>query len=83
MAIKGEKVETVIYFLFLGPKITVDGECSHEIRRHLHLGKKAMTDFDSMLKRKDIPLLITVHIVKATVFIVVMYGCWIIKKAQH
>ena len=81
--IKGEKVETVTYFLFLGPKITVDGECSHKIRRHLHLGKKAMTDLDSILKRKDITLLITVQRVKATVFPVVMCGCWIVKKAQH
>ena len=81
--INGEKVETVTYFLFLGPKITVDGECSHKIRRHLHLGKKAMTDLDSILKRKDITLLITVQRVKATVFPVVMCGCWIVKKAQH
>ena len=81
--IKGEKVETVTYFLFLGSKITADGNCSHEIRRRLHLGKKAMTNLDSMLKRKDITLLIKVHIVKATVFPVVMYGCWTIKKAQH
>ena len=81
--IKGEKVETVTYFLFLGSKITADGNCSHEIRRRLHLGKKAMTNLDSMLKRKDITLPIKVHIVKATVFPVVMYGCWTIKKAQH
>ena len=81
--IKGEKVETVTYFLFLGSKITADDDCSHKIRRRLHLGKKAMTNLDSMSKREDITLPIKVHIVKATVFPVVMYGCWTIKKAQH
>ena len=81
--IKGEKVETVTYFLFWGLKITADGDRSHKIRRRLHLGKKAMTNLDSMLKKKkkDITLLTKVHIVKATVFPVVMYGCWTIKKA--
>ena len=68
---------------FLGSKITADDDCNHEIRRRLHLGKKAMTNLDSMSKREDITLPIKVHIVKATVFPVVMYGCWTIKKAQH
>ena len=71
--------------IFLGSKITADGDCSHEIKRHLLLGKKAMTNLDSLLKSRDIILLIKVHIVKAMVFPVVMYGCesWMIKKAEQ
>ena len=69
----------------MGSKITVDGDCSHEIKRCLLLGRKAMTNLDSVLKNRDITLLIKVHIVKATVFPIVMYGCksWTIKKAEH
>ena len=72
-------------FIFLGSKITADGDCSHEIKRHLLLGRKAMTNLDSVLKSRDISLPTKVHIVKATVFPVVMYGCkrWTIKKAEH
>ena len=72
-------------FLFLGSKITVDGACSHEIRRCLLLGRKAMTNLDSVLKSKDTTLLTKVHLIKAMVFPVVMYGCerWTIKKAEH
>ena len=73
--IDGEKVETVTDFLFLGSKITADGDCSHEIKRHLLLGRKAMTNLDSVLKSKDIILPTKVHIVKATGFPVVLYGC--------
>ena len=82
---KGEKVETVTNFIFLGSKITADGDCNHEIIRCLPLGRKAMTNLDSILKRRDITLPTKVHIVKAMVFPVVMYGCesWIIKKAEH
>ena len=82
--IEGEKVEAVTDFLFLGSKITVDGDCSHEIRRRLLLGRKAMTNLDSVLKSKDITLLTKVHIVKAVVFPVVIYGyeSWTIKKAE-
>ena len=82
--IDGGKVETVTDFLFLGSKITADVDCSHEIKRHLLLGKKAITILDSILKSRDITLLIEVHLVKAVVFPVVMYGCesWIIKKAE-
>ena len=82
---KGEKVEAVTDFLFLGSKITVDGDCSHDIKRHPSLGRKAMINLDSILKRRDIPLLTKVHIVKAMVFPVVVYGCesWTIKKAEH
>ena len=69
-----EKVEEVTDFLFLGPKITVDGDCSHKIRRRLLLGRKAMTKLDSVLKSKDITLLAKVHVVKAMVFPAVMYG---------
>ena len=81
----GETVEAVTAFLFLGSKITVDGDCSHELRRRLLLGRKAMTNLDSVLKSKDITLLTKVHIVKAMVFPVVMYRCesWTIKKAEH
>ena len=80
-----ETMETVTDFIFLGSKITVDGDCSHEIKRHLLLGRKAMTNLDSILKSKDITLLTKVHIVKAMVFPVVNYGCdsWAIKKAMH
>ena len=83
--IDGETVETVTDFIFLGSKITADGNCSHEIKRCLLLGRKAMTNIDSILKTSDITLLTKVHPVKATVFPVVMYGCesWAIKKAEH
>ena len=72
-------------FIFFGSKITVDSDCSHEIKRHLLLGRKAMINLDSVLKSRDIALLTKVRIVKAMVFPVVMYGCesWIIKKAEH
>ena len=73
--IDGETVETVRDFIFLGSKITADGNCSHEIKRHLLLGRKAMTNLDSVLKSRDITLPIKVHLVKAMVFLVVMYGC--------
>ena len=80
----GENVETVADFIFLGSKITVDCDCSHEIRRCLLLGRKAMTNLDSVLKSRDITLPTKVHLVKAMVFPVVMYGCesWTIKKAE-
>ena len=84
--IDGEKVETVTDFIFLGSKITVDSDCSHEIRRHLLLGGKAMANLNSVLKSRDITLLTKVHnIVKAMVSPVVTYGCesWTIKKAEH
>ena len=82
--IEGEKVETVADFIFLSSKITVDGDCSQEIKRHLFLGRKTMTKLDSLLKSRDITLLTQVHIVKAMVFPVAMYGCesWTIKKAE-
>ena len=78
-------MEAVTDFLFLGSKITSDGDCSHEIRRQLLLGRRAMTKLDSVLKSKDIILLTKVHLVQAMVFPVVMYGCesWTIKKAEH
>ena len=78
-------MEKVTDFIFLGSKITVDSDCSHEIKRCCLLGRKAMTNLDSVLKSRDITLPIKVHIVKATVFPVVMYRCesWIIKKAEH
>ena len=78
-------METVKDFIFLGPKITADGDCSHEIIRHLLLGRKAMTNIDSILKNRDITLPKKVHLVKAIVFPVVLYGCesWTIKKAEH
>ena len=82
----GETMETVRDFIFLGSKITADGECSHEIKRRLLLGRKAMTNLDNMLKSlRDITLSTKVYIVKAIVFAVVMYGCesWTIKKAEH
>ena len=83
--IDGETMETVKYLIFLGSKITADGDCSHEIKRHLLLGRKAMTNLDSMLKSRDITLETMVHLVNAMVFPVVMYGCesWTIKKAEH
>ena len=79
------KQETVRDFIFLGSKITADGDCSHEIKRHLLLGRKIITSLDSILKSRDITLPIKVHLVKAVVFPVVMYGCesWAIKKAVH
>ena len=85
MANRGEKVETLTDFIFLGSKITVDGDCSHEIKRCLPFGSKAMTNLDSTLKRKDIILLTKIHIIKAVVFPVVMYRCesWTIRKAEH
>ena len=73
--IDGETMETVTDFIFLGSKITADGDCSHEIKRHLLLGRKVMTSLDSILKSRDIILPTTVHLVKAMVFPVVMYGC--------
>ena len=73
--IDGEAMETVKDFIFLGYKITADGDCSHEIKRHLLLGRKAMTNLDSIFKSRDITLPTKVHLVKATVFPVVMYGC--------
>ena len=83
--IEGEKVEAVTDFLFLGSEITADDECSHEIRRRLLLGRKAVTNLDSVLKSKNITLPTKVRIVKAVVFPVVMNGCesWTIKKAEH
>ena len=83
--IEGEKVEVVTDFLFLGSKITANGDCSHEIRRWLLLSWKTMTNLDSVLKSRDITLPAKVCIVKAMVFPVVMYGCesWTIKKAEH
>ena len=83
--IDGETVETVSNFIFGGSKITEDGDCSHEIKRHLLLRRKPMTNIDSLLKRRDITLLTKVSLVKALVFPVVMYGCesWTIKKAEH
>ena len=82
--IDGEIMETVRDFIFLGSKITTDGDCSHEIKIHLLLGRKAMTNLDSILKRKDITGPTKVHLVKALVFPVVMYGCesWTIRKAE-
>ena len=83
--IEGEKVETVADFIFLGCKITADGDCSHEIKRRLLLGRKVMTNLDSVLKSRDITLPTKVLLMKAMVFPVVMYGCksWTIKKAEH
>ena len=83
--IDGEILETVTYFIFLGSKITADGDCSHEIKRHLLLGRKAMTNLDSILKSRDITLPTKIHIDKAMVFPLVMYGCesWTIKKAER
>ena len=83
--IDGEIVETGVDFIFLGSKITADGDCSHEIERHLLLERKVMTNLDSILKSRDISLSTKVHIVKAMVFPVAMYGCqsWSIKKSEH
>jgi len=83
--IDGEPVETIADFVFLGSKITADGDCSHEIKRHLLLGRKVMTNLDSILKSRDITLPTKVRLVKAMVFPVVMYGCdsWIVKKAER
>ena len=83
--IDGETMETVTDFIFLGSKITADGDCSHEIKRPLLLGRKAMDNLDSIFKSRDITLLTKVHLVKAMVFPVVVYGCegWTIKKAEH
>ena len=83
--IDGETVEIVSDFILGGSKITVDGDCSHEIKRHLLLGRKVMTNLDSMLKSRDITLPTMVHLVKAMVFPVVMYGCesWTVKKAER
>ena len=80
-----ETVETVTDFILGGSKITADADCSHEIKRHLFLGSKVMTDLDSILKNRDITLPTNVHLVKVMVFPVVMYGCesWTIKKAEH
>ena len=85
LKIDGETMETVRDFIFLGSKITADGDCSHEIKRHLLLERKAMTNLDNILKSRDITLLTKVHLVKAMVFPVVMYGCesWTIKKVEH
>ena len=82
--IDGETMETLTDFIFLGSKMTGDADCSHEIRRHFLLGRKAMTNLDSILKSRDITLPTKVHLVKALVFPVVMYGCesWTIKKAE-
>ena len=81
----GETVETVSDFIFLGSKITADCDCSHEIKRHLLLGRKVMTNLDSILKSRNVSLPTNVHLVKAMVFPVVMYGCesWTIKRAEH
>ena len=81
----GKTMETVTHFIFLGYKITTDGDCSHEIKRLLFLGRKAMTNLDSTVKSRDITLPTKVHLVKAMVFPVVMYGCesWSMKKAEH
>ena len=83
--IDGETMETVTDFIFLGSKVTAGGNCSHEIKRHLFLGRKAMTNLDSILKSRDITLPTKVHLVKAMVFPVVMYGCesWTIKKVEE
>ena len=78
-------MEAVTDFIILGSKITADGDCIHEIKKHLLLGRKAMTNQDTILKRRDVTLPIKAHLVKAMVFPVVMYGCenWTIKKAEH
>ena len=83
--IVGETVETVSDFIFLGSKITADGDCSQEIRRRLFLGRKVMTNLDSILKSRDITLPTKVHLVKAMVFLVITYACesWTVKKAEH
>ena len=83
--IDGKTMETVTDFIFLGSKITADGDCCHEIKRHLLLGRIVITNLDSILKSKDIILPTKIHLVRATVFLVVLYGCesWSIKKAEH
>ena len=83
--IDGERMETVSDFIFWGSKITSDGDCSHEIKRRLLLGRKVMTNLDGILKSRDVTLPAKVHLVKAMVFPVVMYGCesWTVKKAEH
>ena len=83
--IGGKTMETVTDFIFLGSKVTADGDCSHETKKHLLLGGKVMTNLDSILKSRDITLRTKVHLVKAVVFPVVMYGCesWTMKKAEH
>ena len=83
--IDGETMQTVTDFILRSSKITADGDCTHEIKRHLLLGRKAMTNLDSLLKSRHITLPTTVHLVKAMVFPVVMYGCesWTVKKAEH
>ena len=83
--IDGETVETVADFIFLGSKIIADGDCSHEIKTHLLLGRKVMTNLNRVLKSRDITLPTKIRLIKAMVFPVVMYGCesWIIKKAEH
>ena len=83
--IGGETVETVTDFIFWGSEITADGDCSHEIKSHLLLGRKVLTNLDSILKSRDITSPTKVHLVKAMVFPVVMYGCenWTIRKAEH
>ena len=83
--IDGETVEAVTDFIFVGSKITANGDCSHEIKRHLPCGRKARIKLDSILKSRDVTLPTKVHLVKAMVFPVVMYGCesWVIKKAEH
>ena len=83
--IEGEKVEAMADFIFLGSKITVDGDCSLEIKRHMPLGRRAKTNLDSILKSRDITLPTKIYIVKAMIFSVVLYGCqcWTIKKAEN
>ena len=83
--IDGEAVETVVDFIFLGSKVTADGDCNHEIKRRLLLGRKVMTNLNSILKSRDITLPTKAHLVKVMVFPVVMYGCesWTIRKAEH
>ena len=83
--IDGETVETVSDFIFLGSKVTADGDCGHEIKICLLLGRKVMTNLDSILKSRDITLPTKVRLVKAMIFLIVMYGCesWTIKKAEH
>ena len=85
MQIDGEMMETVADFIFLGSKITADGDCSHEIKRHLLLGREVMTNLDRIFKSREITFPTKVHLVKAMVFQVVMYGCvsWTIKKAER
>ena len=85
LQIEGEKLETAADFIFVGSKITVDGNCSCKIKRYFLLGRKVMTNLDSLFKSRDITLLINIHVIKAMAFPVVMYKCesWTIKKAKH